>query len=324
MSQAESWDANTLEYSGDVSLEGREDTPVGVKGVEDMYVKPDSIDGDLRLLDAEYIYTFQQTGTDITMPDPETEIVGNLEDGYAEDVDGSVIVADVEDVFIGHDAVNGAIDAVAPEKIFDATDVQPSHTPDRYDAAVTGWKQSKTRKSADTGVFIAGARNSVTIENATDDLEVYIIGWENHVRIDGGTANVDVQIVGRDNTVSHTAYHDAELVSEAGHDNTLDQDSLPADELIDQSRTEAFSGNLFGRSRVVYQEEVDKDVCPNPACKKNADTIIERKQLDAFFLFSSPIKTYEEGGGTFECEHCTDQLNADVSLTDEERQRFIE
>ncbi|WP_415379899.1 hypothetical protein [Halosimplex sp. TS25] len=325
---SDTWDARTEEYSGDVRLAGSHATPVGLRGAEDVFVGPDAVAGTLRLADVEYVFTDVPDGDSdgASQGDGDgvsekarvaTEVTGDLEDGYVEDVDGDVVVSGVDDVFVAHDAAE-TLDPAGAEQVFHDDAAAPTGSPDGYDATVTGWNHSRDAVDPRDGVAVRGAKNEVTVTDAKHDLTVYVVGWENEVRIEGRGLDVTVFFVGRDNRVSVGPYVSATTASESGFDNALDADPLPPEAVIQTSKEEAHSGTTFGRHRITWQEPApDKDWCPN--CGEGADAVITRRQKDAFFLFGSAIRTYDSGGVSYECERCSRHVAGGVDLSEQER-----
>lgn len=323
---SDDWNANTVSYNGDVSLNGGERAPVGVRGAEDVFVGDRSVDGDLQLLDAEYVYTATAVDGTTASVDPVTEITGSLEDCYVEPggADGDVAIANVEDVFVGADAAS-TVDATGAENVFDdAVDADVIRSTS-FDVDVSGWKQNTASETVDDGVRVRGARSSITVEAVGREVVVYVVGWENDVRIEGGNVDVDVVVVGRDNTVRAGPYANVTLVAESGHDNDVGSAPYPVKDLIETSKDDAYGLGTFGRQQVTFQEPAtDRDTCPNPSCHRTADAIIRRRTLDAFFLFGIPFLTYDSSEGAYECEHCTTNRRGDVSLSRRERRDVLE
>ncbi|MFC7197372.1 hypothetical protein ACFQL4_26565 [Halosimplex aquaticum] len=149
---SDTWDARTEEYSGDVRLAGSHEAPVGLRGAEDVFVGPDAVAGTLRLADVEYVFTDVPDGdSDSTAAGDgvATEVTGDLEDGYVEDVDGDVVVSGVEDVFVAYDAAE-TLDAAGAEQVFHDDAAAPTGSPDGYDVTVTGWNHSRDARDPGT------------------------------------------------------------------------------------------------------------------------------------------------------------------------------
>jgi hypothetical protein len=313
------WDAETEQFSGDVRLNNRTETPVGLRGAEDVYVEADSVTGTLRIVDAEYVYTgIPATGT----PDPDDpavqrEVTGNLEDGYVEDVVGTAAVGEAEDVFVEHGAAE-TLETTGVEQVFHDDTAAPTMSPDDYEVSVSGWKRSESDRDPRNGVSVVGAKNEVTVSEAKHDLAVCLTGWDNEVEITGRNLDVTVYFVGRDNRVSVGPYVNATVGAECGADNELDRAPLPPEAVIQTTKSEAYDDAFFGRRRLTFQEGApDKDWCPN--CGESSDAIITRRQKDAFFLFGIPIWTFDEGGESYECEVCTRHSVEGVDLDPDER-----
>jgi hypothetical protein len=317
------WNAPTDEFSGDVRLQHRDET-VGLRGAEDVFVSGGAVDGELAFLDAEYVFT--DVGVEgaptVDGSDVETEVTGDLADGYVDDVADDVIVTEIGDAFVQYDGAD-SITTGGVEQVFHDDSAAPTKSPSTYDVTVNGWNHSESATDPRDGVSIVGAKNEVTISEAAHDLTVYVVGWDNEVRIEGRDADVTVFFVGRDNTVSVGPYLSTSLAAESGFDNVLDTDALPPEAVIQTSKSEAHSDAVFGRHKLTWQEPAqDKDWCPN--CGTNADAIISRRQRDALFLFKIPVRTYDDGGVSYECEQCTRHLPDHVSLSEDERQDALE
>ena len=309
-------------YSGDVTLSGHEDAPVAVQDPEDVFFRTGSVSGDVELRNPEYVFTHQLPG-DAEVGDPETVVRGDLEDGYAETggVDGDVAVEDAGDVFVSADAAAGGLAVVGAENVY-SDDAGPTRDPDEYDVSLTGWKQSGRASDPETGVYVTGAHHEVTVEKARRDLDVYVVGHGHTVEISGRNAAVSVWFLGRDNTVELGPYLAADVVADTGYDNEVAAEPYPVEDLIEMPRDEAFSNAGFGRKKVTFQVPADgDDWCPN--CGEPADAIVERHQMEAFFLFGHPCKTYDRSTNPArECEHCSPNA-FDATLTAEERRDVL-
>jgi len=306
-------------YSGDITLTGDEQPPVKLVDPENVHVESGAVDGDLKVLNAEYVYTNTPAGGTAEIGAVETEISGTIEDGYLESggVDGDVVVVDAEDVFIEHDAVGGDLQIIGDEQRFqDDSDTDPLPR-ERYDEGVTGWNRELSLTDPDTGVSVTGGRNSVRIETTEAGFELYLTGWNNDVRIDG-RGSVRLHLVGSNNTVEVSAYTDVTVATESGHDNTVEADAFPVEDLIKTSQSAAYREAFIGRKKITYQvPAMDEDYCPG--CGATADAVIERHQEDAFFLFGYPIYQFEAGSGSYECEECSAHAHPDVRLSESER-----
>lgn len=308
-------------YNGDVTLSGTEDTPVSLHGPEDMYFRADSVNGDLELRNAEYVFTHQQVGSDADMEETETTIRGDLEDGYAKTVSGDTVVEDAEDVFVPANTATGDLSVVGAENVF-SDSVETSYESSEYDVSLTGWKQSGSASDPDAGVYVTGARHEVELDKVRSDLEVYVVGHHHDVTITGRRGSVRVLMLGYDNTVTLGPYLSADVVANTGEDNELVEEPYPTEDLIEMSKDEAFGNAAFGRKKVTFQQPADgEDWCPN--CGEPADAIIERHQMEALFVFGHPVKTYDRSTNPAkECEHCSpNAVNAE--LTERERKDVL-
>ncbi|WP_123538004.1 hypothetical protein [Halosimplex salinum] len=335
----DSWDATTEELSGDVRLAGSHRPPVGLRGAEDVFVGSESVAGTLRLADAEYVFTDvsadgetpnggeTQNDGDETRDAPAdhpavaTEVTGDLEDGYVESVDGDVVVAEVGDVFVSHGAAD-ALDAAGAEQVFHDDAAAPTGSPESYDVSVTGWNHTREGRDPRDGVSVRGAKNEITVTEAKHDLTVYVTGWNNEIRIEGHGMDVTVFFVGRDNRVSVGPYVSVTTAAESGFDNAVESDPLPPEAVIETTKEEAHDGTVFGRHRITWQEPApDKEWCPN--CGESADAVIARRQKDAFFLLGTPVRTYDDGGVSHECERCSRNVAGGVELSERERKEAL-
>ncbi|ESS10414.1 MAG: hypothetical protein A07HR60_02429 [uncultured archaeon A07HR60] len=328
MSSGTDWDTNAVEYSGDIAVSGDETPPVGIESPEDVYILPHSIEGDLKIVNAEYVFADVPTGDTVNDPTPETEITGSLEDAYYQPhgVTGDAILVDPEDVFIAQNAVEGQLQVVGDEQRFYEDQASPQFPYAQLDETVVGWQQSATITEPRVGAAVSGYDNSLAIEEAEHDLDIYVLGSEHEVRVTsqvGREMSVNVFFVGINNTVSTGPYVDVTVANESGTDNTATQDSFPVDRLIEQTETEAYSEAGFGRAQVTYQQlaDTDDEYCPNCGCVDV--TIIERRQRDALFVFGSPVYTYDDGGVSYECEECSPRGSPRVELTPDERRELF-
>lgn len=254
---------------------------------------------------------------------PETEIAGDLEDGYLErgGADGDVAVVDPGDAFLERDAAAGSVEVVGAERVFRSDDA-PSLRPDAYDASPVGWERSTTLRDPDVGVSLTGANHEVEIEDASGELVVYVTGRGHEVRIDGRGADVEVYFVGRDNAVSVGPHVDAAVAADCGVDNGVERDPFPVEALIETSRAEAYGDAFLGRRKVTYQEPAsDASWCPN--CGADADAIVRRRREDALFLFGRPVYRFERGDGACECEQCCARAGPAATLDESERKNVL-
>ncbi|WP_247003639.1 hypothetical protein [Halosolutus gelatinilyticus] len=310
------------EFTGDVRLDGGETAPVELRGAEDVYVSAEAVSGRLTIDDPEYVFTDVPTGADPVADDAvRTVVAGDLDDGYVDRVDGDVRISGAEDVFVEYGAAE-TLSAIGAEQVFHDDAAAPTRSPEEYEVSLSGWEGTRTVRDPRDGISVRGARNELTVTDARHDLTVYVAGWGNEVRIEGQAIDVTVYFVGRDNRVSVGPYVTATTGAESGYDNELDSDPLPPEALIEETESEAYRGLLFGRHKVTYQKPApDREWCPN--CGETADAIVTRHQRDAFFLFGKPIRTYDHGGGAFECERCTPVAIGPVELSPEERRQIL-
>lgn len=307
-------------YSGDITLNGDQQAPVKIDDPENVHIKSGAVDGDLKVLNAEYVYTNTPAGGETDIGAVETEISGTIEDSYIESggTAGDVIIADAEDVFIEHNAVSGELQIIGDEQRFhDESETQP-HSRTQYDDDVTGWERSLTVTNPQTGVAVTGGQNTARIQDAEREFELYLTGWNNSVRINGYGSTVRLHVVGSENTVAVSAYTDVTVATESGHDNTVTVDDFPVEDLIETSKSTAYKEAFVGRKKVTYQvPAMGEDYCPG--CGSNADAIIRRHQEDAFFLFGYPIYQFEAGSRAYECQECSRNAHRDVRLSESER-----
>ena len=316
---------DTTQYSGDVTLTGSERPPVEMHDPADVFVASQSISGDLTVRNAEYVFTHHPVDvTDSAMGIDEnpTLIEGDLEDGYVDRVDGDVEITDAEDVFVAGDAVTGQFSAPGAENVY-TDEAAPGRALDDYEVATFGWQQSATARDPSSGVYAVGMEHEIGITRTRQDLELYLVGRGHDVHVDGRGADLSVHFVGYDNTVHVGPYLTAEVVTETGFDNEIDAAPYPVEDLIEMSRSDAYSNAGFGRRKVTFQVPAnDEEWCPN--CGRAADAIIERHQLEALFLFGHPVKTYDRSTNpACECEYCSPNA-VHAELSPEERREILE
>lgn len=310
-------------YSGDVTLTGSEESPIEITDPEDVFVRTNAIDEHLAVNNAEYVFTHSPLSGDVTVSDVETTISGDLGDGYVQDngVNGDLLVTDAEDVFVSAHAMSGEFEVSGAENVYKETDIDVSSDPDAYDSSTIGWKESATVSDPSTGVYATGAHHTIDVNRVTQDITVYVVGYDHDVTIEGRAAAVSVYFLGYENTVTVGPYLSVESVTDTGFDNSVVEEPYPVEDLIKTSKGEAFSSASFGRHKLTYQVPADEEWCPN--CGTAADAVIERRQIDAFFLFSYPIKVYGKSmDPAMECEHCS--INAvDSELSEQERKDVL-
>lgn len=314
----------TLSSEGDLSLAGSERPPVSVTGTEDVFLRPASVAGDVHVTDAEYVFTHQPLGQRGDPPEPTTEIRGD-EDAYVEPggVDGDLTLSGVGDVFVPAGATEGTLSILGSENVYSAETDGLDVDPDACDVVTHGWQQQAHGTDPDVGVSVTGAGHDVTVDRVRADVDVYVVGWGHDVELDGRGSDVSVHFCGYDNTVTVGPYLSGSVASEAGFDNSLEEKPFPVADLVEQSKREAFRSAGFGRQKVIYQEPASgEEWCRN--CGEPADAIVERHQLEAFFLFSYPLYVYERSTNpAVECEHCSPNAH-DATLSREERRDVLQ
>jgi hypothetical protein len=315
----------TDNYSGDITLSGNEDSPVKITSPENVHIKRGAIDGDLEVLNAEYVCTNTPPSGDAAVSEPESVLAGGIEDGYIEpdSVDGDVRIEDASDVFIEHQAVSGELTIAGAEQQFrDESDQSPLQR-SAYDETLTGWERSTTVTDPSHGVWITGGKTTTEISTHRDDIELYITGWNNTVEITGQNSTVSVHVVGSHNDIHTGPYVDVSLATDSGPDNAVHSDPVPPTDLIQTSKQEAYSGIFIGQNKVTYQEPApQQEYCPN--CGADSDTVIARKQKNAFFIFGHPVYQFTETGESYECVECSMHGGVDAELTESERKDIFQ
>ncbi len=217
--------AHEHDFTGDITLNGGEETPISVIDAENVYFRRNSVTGNVKLINPEYVFSSQRP-TEKTVPSDDIETT----------VSGSI-----EDIYVPHNAIEGTI-------------------------------------------IIDGAQD-VHIEPITDvtaDIELIVSGWNNTIDITGRTAMVTVYLLGSQNTVRTSPYIDLETDIQAGVENTIEQEPVPASDIIETTRKEAYAGHLLGRDTVTFQEPAtDRDYCPNCGANASAITIPNPKRAGA-------------------------------------------
>jgi hypothetical protein len=312
----------TVSSTGDLTLAGSESPPVSVTDTADVFLRAESVAGDVHVTDAEYVFTHQTLGQSAEPPDPRTRIQGD-EDAYAEPggVDGDLTLSNVADVFVPAGAADGTLSVLGSENVYSTS--APDLDPGACDVVSHGWQQRTRASDPDTGVYVTGAGHDVTVDRVRADVDVYVVGWGHEIDLDGRGGEVSVHFCGYDNSVDVGPYLDSTVESAAGFDNAVDEEPFPVEDLVEQSRREACETAGFGRHKVVYQKPAtDEEWCGN--CGEPADAIVERHQMEAFFLFSYPVWVYERSTNpATECEHCSPNAH-DATLTSEERRRVLQ
>ncbi|ELZ95913.1 hypothetical protein C440_06472 [Haloferax mucosum ATCC BAA-1512] len=309
-------------YDGDVTLNGSEQPPVELRDPADVFVGAESIDGDLTVQNAEYVFTHSPVTGSNAVADAETEIAGTIEDGYVQSVPGDVLLSHAEDVFISADAVDGTVSAPGAENVY-SDDTSLAADADSYDVSTFGWEQSGRATDPEAGVYAVGMSHDIELANVRRDVELYLVGHGHDVRVDGKGAEISIHFVGYDNTVHVGPYLSSTVETETGFDNDVDAEPYPAEDLVEMSRSEAYSNAGFGRTKVTFQVPHDgDDWCSN--CGQAAEAIIERHQLEAFFLFGHPVWTFDQSTNpAHECEHCSPNAIR-AELTERERRTIFD
>lgn len=312
-------------YTGDVTLTGDEQTPVEITNPEDAYLRQQSVTGDVKIVNAEYVYTATPTDSTAEINTVETGISGDIEDAYTapDAVTGDLIIEDAEDVFIAHDAVEGDLQIVGAEQRFSAGNTTPPQPPTDYDHAVTGWQQHREFSSPDLGFIVTGAQATVTATDVTNNITVYVTGYDNDIEIRGKRITAAIHVIGSGNTITTSPYVNPVVKTDTGTDNTVTAEAVPVEDLINTTQREAYKNAFFGRNKVTYQEPaLDQPHCPS--CGADADAIIEKHREDAWFLFGYPLYHFDAGSGVYKCDECSTTGLDDVSLTEEERKTLYQ
>ncbi|MFH5801480.1 hypothetical protein [Haladaptatus sp. CMAA 1911] len=315
-------DPTQTTYSGDITLNGSNRPPIELRDPADVFVAGGSVSGDFDVRNAEYVFTHHAVDGDASVTKAETTIRGDIEDGYVERADGDVRITDVEDVFIATNAFEGGFSAPGAENVY-SDEVSLSKSPEEYDVSTLGWRQSGSASDPSVGVYAVGMEHEIEVKGVRTDIELYLVGHNHDVTVTGRSATLTVHFVGYDNTVHIGPYLTADVASEAGFDNEIDAESYPTEDLIEMSRREAYSNAGFGRRKVTFQVPAgDEEWCPN--CGEEADAIIERHQMEAFFLFGRPVRTYDQSTNPArECEHCSPNA-VHAELSPEERRSVLD
>ncbi|RRJ33523.1 hypothetical protein [Halocatena pleomorpha] len=310
-------------YSGDVTLTGSLDAPIEIRNPDDVFIQIDGVDGDLIASNPENVFTHHPIGETTPEVDVETTVRGDLEDGYVQNggVAGDLVVTDAEDVFVPAHAT-GTFSIGGAENAYSASDIDVPTDGQAYDSTTTGWRQSDAVEDPDTGAYVTGAHHTVDIDQAVNDIDVYVVGYGHEVTITGRDAAVNVVILGYENTVQVGPRLSVGNQTTTGFDNEIIDDPYPVEDLIETTKDEAFDAAGFGRSKVTYQvPATEEQWCQN--CGAAADAVIERHQLDAWFLFGRPIKVYGKSmNPAMECEHCSMNTVA-TELSEAERKNLL-
>ena len=317
----------TVNIENDVTITGDEETPVNLKHAENIYIESQAVSGDLLIENAEYVFSNEETGNNVTFSAPKTELTNvnpsKIDDGYIrqDGVSGDLKISNVEDVFIERNAVAGNIQIIGEEqRFYDQSDIEPP-TASGYDKIITGWNHTESVDDPETGVKIFGGKNTATVTIPYgSNAHVYLTGWNNTVDIKG-KGSVTLHIIGSHNKITLGSHIDKTIATQSDLETTIITQSIPPAELIETTKTAAFDKATFGRNKVTYQEPApDKSECPN--CLAETNSIIERHQIDAFFIFGYPIWTFEPSTASHKCEECTD-ISPEADLTEEEKDNLL-
>lgn len=310
-------------YSGDVTFTGSLDAPIEIHDPDDVFLQMNGVEENLRVSNPENVFTHHSLGETAHAIDAETTVRGDLEDGYVQDggVGGDLGVSDAEDVFIPAHAT-ATLSVSGAENTYSATEIDVPADAQVYDSATMGWRQSATIEDPETGVYVTGAHHTVEIEQTGNDIDVYVVGYGHDVSITGRDADVSVVVLGYENTVQVGQRLSVADRTVTGFDNEIIDDPYPVEDLIETTKDEAFDAAGFGRSKVTYQvPATDEQWCQN--CGEAAEAVIERHQLDAWFLFGYPIRVYAKSmNPAMECEHCSMNTVA-TELSETERKNLL-
>lgn len=151
---------------------------------------------------------------------------------------------------------------------------------------------------------------------------MFVTGWNNSVEITGRDCTVTLHLIGSHNRVTVGPYVSVTRGIDASLETTLTTEDIPYADIIETTKNEALDTAGFGRRKLVYQVPAPaEEYCPS--CGAASDRVIERKQLDAFFLFGTPVYTFERGGSAYECEECSMNAHPDVALSEDERRELF-
>lgn len=316
---------NSNRQTGDVMLNGSVATPVEINGAENVHIQSGSVDGDLILDDVEFVFTGQESDTEAVLDTEisaltETKFYGpQMEDAYVQNSNGDVIITEADDVFIEPDAVTGDILVIGAEQQFHQETPSVSHA--NAEASVVGWKQNISETNPNSEIIALGSKCTVTVNKIREHAEVYVTGWENTIYLDG-RGDVTVTVIGSHNEIEVGGLLDAEI-NKIGVENVVRKEDFPVEELIEQRKSEAFTNAGFGKDTVTYQEPTTTDDGKCPVCMADADAIIERTTVEAFFLFGHPVYQYGDKTTYNECEECSDVSTTEVELTEADRQQIL-
>jgi hypothetical protein len=295
----------------DVVVTGDRQTPIEIVGPENIHVLSGAVGGDLKIVDAEYVFTNTPPGGKASIGGVGTRVDGSVEDGYImpDGAAGDVVVREAEDVFIEHGGVGGALQIVESEETFhnNSGSVPPNRS--RYDETTTGWRRSATVQKPSTGVAVAGGRCSVDIQGLNNNIDVYVTGWKNEVQI-GGVGSVSLHVAGSENTIETDPEVDLKAGTNTGIKNSLVDSSVTGGPTTGgpqhgaSETTESQESPLFGRAEVEYRNPAEgREYCPN--CGMEAESITKHQRKDAFFIFKVPAYSFSSGEPSYRCEECS-------------------
>lgn len=302
----------------DVMVTGDRQTPIEIVAPENVHVLSGAVGGDLKIVNAEYVFTNTPPRGTVSIGGVETRVKDSVEDCYImpDGATGDVVIRDAEDVFIEHGGVDGALQIVESEETFH--DNGGSRPPDRdqYDETTTGWRRSTTVQRPSTGVAVAGGRCSVDVQGVDTNINVYVTGWKNEVRIDG-IGSVSLHIAGSHNSIEIDPEIDSTVVTDTGIKNSLVDSPTTGSSVTGSSMTggsvhhsdpaETTEGDnrpLLGRAEVAYQTPAEEEEsCPN--CGMDSEKIMKHQRRDAFFIFKFPAYNFSPGEVSYRCEECS-------------------
>jgi hypothetical protein len=311
-------------YSGDVTVDSHTDDAVEVVGPENVHLVSGGVDGDIKIVDPEYVFLAAEEDTESVSIDTVGETIeGSIEDIYTEpeSVTGDLRIESATDVFVEPGAATGAIEVTGHEQLF--ADIG-EHSVGRGNAGtvLTGWERSTTVTDPTAPLGITGGRCQLSVEQLQTDIDVFVTGWKNSVEITGRDCTVTLHLLGSHNAVTVGPYVSVTRGIDASLETTLTTEDIPYADIIETTKDEALNTAGFGRRKLVYQTPApQEDYCPS--CGASSDRVIERKQLDAFFLFGRPVYTFERGESAYECDECSMNAHPEVTLSEEERKELL-
>lgn len=311
-------------YSGDITVGNRADDAVEIVGPENVHLVSGAVDGDIRIVDPEHVFMATEGDTESVSIDTVGETIeGTIEDVYTEpeSVAGDLLIESAADVFVQPGAATGSIEIRGHEQLFADID---EHSLGREMAAttLTGWERSTTLAAPTATLGVTGGRCHLAVEQLQTNIDVFVTGWNNSVEITGRDCTVTLHVIGSHNTVTVGPYVSVTRGIDASLETTLTAEDVPYADIIETTKNEALDTAGFGRRKLVYQVPApEEEHCPS--CGASSDRVIERKQLDALFLFGRPVYTFERGGSAYECGDCSMNAHPDVALSEDERKRLL-